>query len=165
MSNRDVLITGMGLISPLGKNAKEAWARLKKLETGISHTPREGLPPFMQYKGEISDYRLPDNISPKQRGQLRFLNRAAKFGLSSVDEAFPLEARGIDHVEPGRRSLFVASGEHNQIGSEFMYPAIKGTLGKEWKNADLKEFNRVMMDRGRVNFSSASCHWDLVRYR
>ena len=98
MSNRDVLITGMGLISSLGKDVDENWTRLKKCETGIGYFPREDLPPYMQYMGEISDYQLPDNISPKQRGQLRFLNRAARFGLSSVNEALPLETTRIDHV-------------------------------------------------------------------
>jgi len=164
MSNRDVLITGMGVISPLGKNAGKSWAKLKKLETGIGYTPRESLPPFMQYMGEISDYHLPDNISPKQRGQIRFLNRAAKFGLSSVNEALPLEATCIDHVEPGRRSLFIASGEHNQIGSEFMFPAIKDTLGKEWKDVDLKEFNRRMMDKCNPFFLLESLHNNLFSF-
>jgi len=164
MSNRDVLITGMGIISSLGKDAGENWTKLKKLETGICYYPREGLPQFMQYMGEISDYHLPDNISPKQRGQLRFLNRAAKFGLSSVNEALPSEVTNIDHVEPGRRSLFIASGEHNQIGAEFMYPAIRDTLGREWKDADLKEFNRTMMDKCNPFFLLESLHNNLFSF-
>lgn len=164
MSNRDVLITGMGVISSLGKTLGENWAKLKKLETGICYYPREGLPQFMQYMGKISDYHLPDNISPKQRGQLRFLNRAAKFGLSSVNEALPLESTCIDHVEPGRRSLYIASGEHNQIGAEFMYPAIKDTLGKDWKDADLKEFNRRMMDKCNPFFLLESLHNNLFSF-
>lgn len=164
MSSRDVLITGLGLISSLGKNVGENWTKLQKRETGICYCPGEGLPEFMQYMGAISDYHLPDNISPKQRGQLRFLNRAAKFGLSSVNEALPLEATRIDHVEPGRRALFIASGEHNQIGSEFMYPAIKDTLGKEWKDADLKELNRRMMDKCNPFFLLESLHNNLFSF-
>ena len=164
MVSRDVLITGMGIISSLGKNVGENWAKLKKLETGIRHYPRAGLPQFMQYMGEISDYHLPDNISPKQRGQLRFLNRGAKFGLSSVNEALPLEATSIDHVEPGRRSLFIVSGEHNQIGAEFMYPAIKDTLGREWKDANLNEFNRAMMDKCNPFFLLESLHNNLFSF-
>jgi len=164
MSNRDVLITGVGLISPLGKNTAENWAKLKKLETGICHYQNDGLPEFMQYIGKIDDYHLPDSISPRQRGQLKFLNRAALFGLSSVDEALPLESTHLDHIEPGRRSLFVASGEHNQIGAEFMYPAIKDTLGKEWKDTDGDKFNRSMMDRFNPFFLLDSLHNNLFSF-
>lgn len=164
MSTRDVFITGMGVISSLGKNVGENWTKLKKLETGIGYHPRADLPQFMQYMGEISDYHLPENISPKQRGQIRFLNRGAKFGLSSVNEALPLEATSIDHVEPGRRSLFIASGEHNLIGAEFMYPAIKDTLGREWEDADLKEFNRAMMDKCNPFFLLESLHNNLFSF-
>jgi len=147
LSNQDVLITGIGVISPLGKNSAENWTQLRNRQTGICHHPKNGLPEFLQYMGKISDYHLPDNISPKQRGQVRFLNRGARFGLNAVNEALPLDSDSLAQIEPGRKSLFVASGEHNQIGSEFMYPAIKGTLDRKWKDADFEGLNKAMMDK------------------
>lgn len=118
----------------------------------------------MQYMGKIPNFHLPEDISPKPRGQLRFLNRGARFGLKAVNEALPLDAAGLAHIEPGRRSLFVASGEHNQIGSEFMYPAIKDTFDRPWKDTDFLKFNKAMMDRCNPFFLLESLHNNLFSF-
>jgi 3-oxoacyl-(acyl-carrier-protein) synthase len=40
MKERDVVITGMGLLSPLGIGVEENWENVKALKTGIATTAR-----------------------------------------------------------------------------------------------------------------------------
>ncbi len=87
MSEREVVITGVGLTSPIGKNTGENWSSVKAMKTGIIHDPKDGLPDYLQYIGRVPEYLLPEDIAPKQIGQMKFLNRSAIFGFCAAGEA------------------------------------------------------------------------------
>jgi 3-oxoacyl-[acyl-carrier-protein] synthase II len=53
----------------------------------------------------------------------------------------------IPEIPPGRRALYIASGDATRVGYSFMYPAVKeGTHGR-WQQMDFEILNRTTVDR------------------
>ncbi len=144
---REVVITGMGLITSLGKNVKENWENLKEMKTGIGHYPVDGLPEFFQYVGKAAQFDIPQDIPHKLLGQMKFLNRGALLGFCSAYEAISQSRMDISDIPPNRRALFIASGDFTKLGYDFMYPATKdGTNGK-WQEMDYEKLNNSMQSK------------------
>ncbi len=164
MSEREVVITGMGLTSPLGKNTEENWSNVRSLKTGIVHDPKDGLPNFMQYTGKVFDYVLPEDIPPKQMGQMKFLNRSAVLGFSAACEAVSHSGSSIENTELGRRALYIASGDHTKIGYDFMYPAIKDSTDKNWESIDHAKLNESTLNKVNPFFLLESLNNNLFSF-
>jgi 3-oxoacyl-[acyl-carrier-protein] synthase II len=147
MAEREVVITGTGLISSLGKNKEENWKNISAGLTGIASYPGDDLPDYLQYYGKSVDCDIPDDIPPRQQGQMKFLNRGALLGFSSAHEAITAVRDGIELIEPGRRALYVAAGDFTKIGYEFMHPAIKDGTGGNWKDIDEKKLNEAALNK------------------
>tara|TARA_B100000315_G_scaffold164332_1_gene152958 strand:- start:3063 stop:4349 length:1287 start_codon:yes stop_codon:yes gene_type:complete len=147
MSGREVVVTGMGLVTPLGKNVKENWENLKAMKTGITYFPEDGLPEYLQYYGKVAEFDIPENIHPKLLSQMKFLNRGSLLGFSSACEALTHSKINVSDVPPERRALYIASGDFTQVDCHFMYPAIKdGTDGK-WQKMDFEKLNSSALNK------------------
>ncbi|MGC2063670.1 MAG: beta-ketoacyl synthase N-terminal-like domain-containing protein [Thermodesulfovibrionales bacterium] len=149
MQGRDVVITGMGLISPLGRTASENWQNMKAMKTGISHYPREGMPAFLEYLGKVTELALPGDIPQKITGQLKFLNRGALLGFAAAHEATAAAAVQVSDISPSRRSLYVASGDFTKVGYDFLYPAIRDASGGSGRAINFEKLNEATL--GKVN--------------
>lgn len=146
MQTRDVVITGIGLISPLGRNAAENWEHMKALQTGIGHYPREGMPAFLEYLGKVTDLTLPGDIPQKIHGQLKFLNRGALLGFTAAQEATAAAAFQAAEVPPSRRALYVASGDFTKVGYDFLYPALQDASAGSRK-IDVEKLNQAALNK------------------
>ncbi|MGE5239030.1 MAG: beta-ketoacyl-[acyl-carrier-protein] synthase family protein [Chloroflexota bacterium] len=144
---RGVVITGAGLVTPLGLGVEENWAGVKALRTGIGHYPKDDLPPFLQYMGKVPQFDLPGDISHKLLGQMKFLNRGSLLGFAASREALIHSGIDLSGTEPGRRALYVASGDTTMVGYEFMYPAVKDATGGKWQTMDSEKLNRATLDK------------------
>ncbi len=164
MTEREIVITGIGLTTPVGKNVEECRDCVKEKKTGIVHKPAEGLPEYMQYKGIVPEYVLPDDIPPKQMGQMKFLNRGALLGFCSAYEAISAARESISEIDPGRRALYVASGDFTNAGYEFMYPAIKEGSDDNWSSIDTEKLNKAAMDKVNPFFLLHSLHNNLFSF-
>jgi 3-oxoacyl-[acyl-carrier-protein] synthase II len=147
MREREVVITGTGLVTPIGKNSEENWERLKSLKTGISNIRSDDLPEFLHYTGKVTHYDIPEEIPPKQQGQMKFLNRGATLGFCAAHEAVSSAKSFIGDIPPGRRALYVASGDHTKIGYDFMYPAIRDSVDSHWNNLDQRKLNESGLNK------------------
>ncbi len=147
MSERKVVITGTGLTAPLGKTVEENWSNVKAMKTGIVHSPREDLPVSFQHGAKAVDYDLPGDIPPKQMGQMKFLNRGATLGFCAAGEAVSHSRDSIGKTELGRRSLYVASGDHTKIGCEFMHPALQDSTDEHWESVDYAKLNESALNK------------------
>jgi 3-oxoacyl-[acyl-carrier-protein] synthase II len=147
MAEREVVITGSGLISSLGKNQEENWTNIKAGMTGIAPHPADDVPDYLKYYAQSVNFAIPDTIPPKQQGQMKFLNRGALLGFCSAHEAITPVQEGIEGIEPGRRALYVAAGDFTKIGYEFMHPAIKDSTDGNWKNIDEKKLNEAALNK------------------
>ncbi|MGO9613304.1 MAG: beta-ketoacyl-[acyl-carrier-protein] synthase family protein [Dissulfurispiraceae bacterium] len=141
MQNREVVITGMGLISPLGLTVRENWENLVARKTGITHYPKAGVPKSMEYLGKVAPFENPDAIPHKIAGQMKFLNRGAFLGFMSAKEALANSGVTLTDIPPGRRALYIASGDFTKVGYDFMYPAMKDATNGKWKNIDRERLN------------------------
>jgi 3-oxoacyl-[acyl-carrier-protein] synthase II len=123
MTGRRAVVTGMGLLTPLGKNVEENWHNLKAGRTGIGHYPDDRLPPAFQYVGRVGPFE-PPAVAPGLSSQMKFLNRGSTLGFAAACEAFAQAGRSLAEIAPGRRALYIGSGDHNKIGHEFMHAAL-----------------------------------------
>lgn len=147
MSERKVVITGIGLTTPLGKNVEENWKNIKEMKTGIAHYPVDELPKFFQYMGKVAQLEIPNDIPRKLLGQMKFLNRGSLFGFSAAHEALSQSRSNISGIFPDRRALYIASGDLSKVGYEFMYPAIKDCASNSGKKVDYEKLNKSTMNK------------------
>lgn len=164
MSNREVVITGVGLTTPLGSSVEENWNNVMAMKSGIVHEPGEGLPDFLQYMGRTDKHELPGDITPRQEGQMKFLNRGAILGFCSAWEAISGTMESISDISPGRRALYVAAGDFTKIGSEFMYPAMRDSVDDHWQNTDQQKLNISMLNKVNPFFLLESLNNNLFSF-
>ena len=164
MSEREVVITGVGLTTPLGKNTGECWSNVKAMKTGIVRDPKDDLPGFLQYTGKADEYDLPPDIPPKQMGQMKFLNRGALLGFCSASEAVSLSRDAIADIPPGRRALYVAAGDFTKLGYDFMYPAINDGADKNWESINYERLNNSALNKVNPFFLLESLNNNLFSF-
>jgi 3-oxoacyl-(acyl-carrier-protein) synthase len=147
MACREVVITGMGLISPLGLDVAQNWDNLRARRTGIGHYPRDAQPAFAQYLGQVTGFTPPAGLPGKLASQIRFLTRGSLLGLSAAREALTHAAVDLSPVPPGRRALYLAAGDLTQVGYPFIYPAIVAGTSGRFEEMDFEKLNRATLDR------------------
>lgn len=146
---REVVITGMGLMTPLGIGVEKNWEGLQAMKTGISHYPQEGAPRFLQYMGKVHEFEADKDISHKLLGQMKFLNRGSLLGFAAAREALTQSQTDFGDIPPYRRALYIASGDMTKVGYDFMYPAVKDGSHGRWQEMDFEKLNTSCL--GKVN--------------
>jgi 3-oxoacyl-[acyl-carrier-protein] synthase II len=155
MRGRPVAVTGMGMVTPLGRDLGENLAGVSEGRTGIGILEGSGgWPEHLRYAGRVAELPPLGDIGRKLTSQMKFLNRGSTLGFHSAREA--LEGSGIDleGVRPERRALYVASGDFTKIDHAFLYPAIKDATGGKWEDVDQAKLNASTL--GKVNPFSPS---------
>ena len=145
MKEKGVVITGVGLTTPLGRSVDESWANLKNLRTGIRHVPRPGAPGCFQYLGRIENLVLPDPIPVNLSAQMKFLSRGSLLGFAAAFEAVSQAGVRLENIHPGRRALFIASGDFTKVGYEAFCPAFEQSTSADGKKVDREKLNRVTL--------------------
>src|SRR5208337_1808648 len=125
---RRVVVTGMGLVTPLGNGVEANWAGVLAGRTGIERHERPGQPEYLQFFGKVQGVERLDGISSNMAGQVRFLNRGSILGFEAAREALDNSNIDLTTIARERRSLFIASGDLTKVGYEFMHPAIKDAI-------------------------------------
>ena len=103
---RRVVITGMGLISPLGNSVQESWSNCINGQSGITDNliDLEGMP--IKIGGRIKDFDATKYIDSKD---VRRLDTFVQYGVSAGIKA--IEDAGLDsNVDKSRVGLNIGSG-------------------------------------------------------
>lgn len=101
MSNRRVVITGMGIICPLAESVDAFWDRLLAGESGVSRITRFDASPFdVHFGGECRDFDPTRWIDKREVKRLdRFAQFAQAAGMDAVkDSGLDLAAVDLDRV-------------------------------------------------------------------
>lgn len=111
MSKR-VVITGMGVISPIGNNVDTYWSNLLEGDCGIDHIqsiPTDELP--VKIAGEVKDFNPADyEIEPTfARKQDRFTTFAVAAAWQAVKQS-GLDSHEDGNIDPFRFGVYVGSG-------------------------------------------------------
>ena len=135
-NKREVVITGTGLVTPLGVGVEENWKNVQGMKSGITHIPVDELPLFMQYKGSVSGVEIDTDISPGLQRQMKFLNRGSLLGFAAAREAFLQAGAELSDTEPGRRGLYIASGDLTKAACLFLHEALSDATRGAWQAVD-----------------------------
>lgn len=105
---RRVVVTGIGMITPVGNNTSDSWNAVKNGECGIgpiTHYDTTGRK--VTLAGEVKGYDPADTIDPKE---LRKMDRFVQFAMTAASEA--VEASGIDFASENteRAGVIISSG-------------------------------------------------------
>ncbi|MEW6713776.1 MAG: beta-ketoacyl synthase N-terminal-like domain-containing protein [Nitrospirota bacterium] len=164
MRERKVVITGAGLVTPLGNSVSESWEKMKAMKTGIGHYPKDDAPAFLQYLGKVNGFEVSEDIPHKLLSQMKFLNRGSLLGFGAAVEAQKSSGLDLSVIPPERRSLYIASGDFTKVGYDFMYPATKdGTSGK-WEEMDFEKLNKSTIDKVNPFFLLESIYNNLFSF-
>src|SRR6266498_839829 len=145
MSVREVVITGMGLITPLGRGVEENWESVKQMKTGIAHYPQDATPGFLQYMGKVREFEIDWEIPHKLQAQMKFLNRGSRLGFFAAREALSSSNINVSVIPPERRALYIASGDLTTVGYDYMYPAIKDGSNGGRHEMDFEKLNQAVL--------------------
>lgn len=108
MVENRVVITGIGVISPLGYNQKDAWNALKKGVSGVSTIQNFDTSDLkVKIAGEISDFEADVDLEKKE---LRKLDRFSLFALAAAKEAYEDADFSKAEIDPYRFGVYVGSG-------------------------------------------------------
>ncbi len=105
---RRVVITGMGMITPLGKEVSEVWSSILAGRSGIHRLSIIDPAPFkVQVAGDIPDFDPGDFVDPKDHKRL---DRFTLFAMYAGGKA--IEDSGIDFSkeDPFRTGVILGSG-------------------------------------------------------
>ena len=108
MARRRVVITGLGIISPVGNSVAEAWQNILAGRSGIGRITRFDVSAFpVQIAGEVKGLELGQYLSPKEARRMDiFIHYGMAAGIQALRDA-GLEAQPVD---PERIGVSIGSG-------------------------------------------------------
>ena len=105
---RRVVITGMGAITPIGKNVIETWSGIKDKKCGIDKISLFDASDFKtSLAAEVKEYNPLEYFETKQA---RHLDRSSQFAIIAAREAFKDSGITSQNTDLERVGIFVSSG-------------------------------------------------------
>ena len=105
---RRVVVTGVGLISPVGVGTAETWEALRQSRSGISSITAFDASAFAcRIAGEVRDFRPEQFI---ERKELKKMGRFIHFAIAATDFALSASGLKIDQDNAERVGVYIGSG-------------------------------------------------------
>ena len=108
MSKRRVVVTGMGMLSPLAASVEGTWQRMLKGESGIA--PIQGFDASTyttRFAGEVSDFELEPYLTSKDA---RKMDTFIQYGIVAGHQAIDDSGLDLERVDMTRCGVAVGSG-------------------------------------------------------
>lgn len=103
-----VVITGMGVISPLGNAVDSFWSRLAAGESGISRIDTFDVSrQKSKIAGLVRDFDADGRFGRKEA---RRMDRFCQFAMAAADEAWEDAGLSLAHIDRERMGVYVGSG-------------------------------------------------------
>jgi 3-oxoacyl-(acyl-carrier-protein) synthase len=143
-----VVITGVGLVSPIGKDLKETLENISAGKSGIkSLDGAEGWPEFMSHAGRVVEEPPLGEINRKLMSQMKFLNRGSLLGFHSAREAVGGSGIDLEEIPAERRALYIGSGDLTNIDYHFLYQAVRDATGGKWEDINWEKLNASSLNK------------------
>ena len=98
MSRRRVVVTGLGIVSPVGNTVSEAWANLVAGRTGIGPITKFDAAAFAcRFAGEVKGFDVTEVISAKEA---RHMDTFIHYGLAASVQAVRITHSPIASIIP-----------------------------------------------------------------
>ncbi|MFK7815840.1 MAG: beta-ketoacyl-ACP synthase II [Gammaproteobacteria bacterium] len=101
MSRRRVVVTGLGIVSPIGSTIEKAWGNIKAGNSGISKIDCFDASEFsVQIAGQTRDFVVDDYLSKKdQRKMDPFIHYGIGAGIQAIDDSgFEVTEENADRI-------------------------------------------------------------------
>lgn len=108
MSQRRVVVTGMGAFTPVGKGAPEFWNGLVSGKSGsrtITHFDTEKF--ATKFAAQIENYKIADYLDPKLA---RRMDKFCQFAMITAEEAVLDSGLNLDEIDKNRVGVLIGSG-------------------------------------------------------
>ncbi|MCC6493195.1 MAG: beta-ketoacyl-[acyl-carrier-protein] synthase family protein [Pirellulales bacterium] len=105
----EVVVTGMGIVCPIGVGADAVWAALESGRSGVRVVPElaeAGLP--IPIAGDVSDFDPKEYVKPRK--SLKVMSRETQMGFTAAEMAWDAAGLAEARVDPER--LGVTSGSN-----------------------------------------------------
>jgi 3-oxoacyl-[acyl-carrier-protein] synthase II len=108
LSRRRVVVTGLGIVCPVGNSVKEAWANILAGKSGITRISRFDATPFAsQVAGEVKNFDVGSVLSPKEA---RRVDVFIHYGIAAAVEAIKDSGLEANPKDAERVGVNVGSG-------------------------------------------------------
>ena len=112
MSRRRVVVTGLGLISPVGNTVTEGWANILAGKSGIDRITRFDATNFAcQFAGEVKGFNVGDYLNTKEaRAMDTFIHYGLAASIQAVQDSGLPTGDQLSEEEAERIGVLVGSG-------------------------------------------------------
>jgi 3-oxoacyl-[acyl-carrier-protein] synthase II len=112
MSRRRVVVTGLGLVSPVGNTVNEGWANLVAGRSGIDLITKFDASAFAcRFAGEVKGFKIEDYISAKEARHMdTFIHYGMAAAIQAVQDAGLPHGETLDEDAAERIGCMVGSG-------------------------------------------------------
>ncbi len=108
MSKRRVVITGLGLVCPLGSTVPDAWAALLRGESGIGPITRFDVSAFpVRFAGAVRGFDLSAYLPPKEA---RRIDPFMHYGIAAGVQAMADSGIDVERVDRDRCGVVMGAG-------------------------------------------------------
>ena len=108
MSRRRVVVTGLGVICPIGNTVAEAWSNALAGRPGIGRIALFDASPFAsQIAGEVKNFDVSQYLTPKEA---RRMDRFIHFGIAAGTQALKDSGLEVTEANAGRIGVNIGSG-------------------------------------------------------
>ena len=108
MSKRRVVVTGLGIVSPVGNTIKVAWDNILAGKSGIGPIARFDVSAFtVRFGGEVRDFDVSDFIAKKDA---RRMSEFIHYGIAAASDAIKDSGIEITDTNASRAGVAIGSG-------------------------------------------------------
>jgi 3-oxoacyl-[acyl-carrier-protein] synthase II len=109
LSKRRVVVTGLGIVSPVGNNVSDAWQNIVSGKSGITRITRFDASAFSsQIAGEVKNFEITDYLSAKEA---RRMDIFIHYGMAAAIQAIKDAAiEDLTKLDPERIGVNIGSG-------------------------------------------------------
>ena len=131
---RRVVITGMGIVTPLGINLEKTWANLIRAQSGVDYITLFDASTFpVRIAGEVKDFDFSSTPVPEELGH--FTGRATSFCLAATEQAIKDADLNVEKNEPTKIGVSLGASEETsslaKFGEAFVEEDIYHSLERE----------------------------------
>ena len=108
MSKRRVVVTGLGIVSPVGSDVKSAWENVVSGKSGIGPITGFDASDFTtRFGGEVRDFDVSEYLTPKEA---RKIDGFMHYGIASCKQAMDDSGLEVTESEAARIGVAMGSG-------------------------------------------------------
>lgn len=106
--HRRVVVTGMGVVSPVGNNVPDFWKNLLAGKSGVDYITHFDASEYAtKFAAEVKDFSTEGVLEPKEA---RKMDRFTQFAMVAAEEAIKDSGLDLDNIDRDRTGVVVGSG-------------------------------------------------------